>query len=187
MPQIINPSLIDNPSLAPGGQGRSVSTPRVAPIAAEGGIVNPPLAPETMERASAAPVRAPGPPAAEPVNPALAPRERPRGTANPALEPGGAGLELTNPSLEPAGEAPSSHYECSLAQADNRFDLEHGANAGDSDDLFGSPYAVRFANDTGPNSRWWGGSSCGLTIDQISAPGQTMTFVSAAVPQQMDT
>ncbi|TKB60710.1 MAG: M6 family metalloprotease domain-containing protein, partial [Nitrospira sp.] len=33
---------------------------------------------------------------------------------------------------------PSQHYECSLEQADNRFDLEQGTNAGDSEDLFGS-------------------------------------------------
>ena len=71
----------------------------------------------------------------------------------------------------------SRHYECSLEQADNRFDLEHGANAGDSEDLFGAPDAVRFANDTGPNSQWWDGSQSGLNIEDISTPGATMTFV----------
>lgn len=77
----------------------------------------------------------------------------------------------------------SAHYECSLEQADNRFDLEHGANPGDSGDLFGHPYAVRFAEDTGPNSRWWDGSASGLMIDRISAPGITMTFVTGGVTQ----
>jgi M6 family metalloprotease-like protein len=80
---------------------------------------------------------------------------------------------------------PSAHYECSLEQADNRFDMEHGTNAGDSEDLFGSPYAVRFADGTGPNSRWWDGSASGLTIDQISAPGPNMTFVTPKAPQQV--
>lgn len=71
---------------------------------------------------------------------------------------------------------PAQHYECALEQADNRFDLERRANGGDSDDLFGAPYRVRFAGDTAPASRWWDNSDSGLTIDQISAPGPSMTF-----------
>ena len=69
-----------------------------------------------------------------------------------------------------------SHYECSLEQADNRFDLELRANAGDGDDLFASPYNARFADDTNPNSRWWDGSVSGLAISEISASGPVMTF-----------
>ena len=34
---------------------------------------------------------------------------------------------------------PSMHYECSLVQADNSFDLEKNANTGDAEDLFSSP------------------------------------------------
>jgi M6 family metalloprotease-like protein len=69
-----------------------------------------------------------------------------------------------------------SHYECSLEQADNRFDLEHNANAGDGEDLFASPHAVSFNDGSTPNSHWWNGSASGLAISQISVSGATMTF-----------
>ena len=72
---------------------------------------------------------------------------------------------------------PSQHYECSLEQADNRFDLERRANAGDSEDMFGSPNNTQFSDSTSPNSKWWDASNSGLNITQISAPGPTMTFV----------
>lgn len=71
---------------------------------------------------------------------------------------------------------PALHYECSLEQADGRFDLEHDANAGDPEDLFGAPYADRFDMTTGPSSNWWDGSTSGLAIKNISSPGKTMTF-----------
>lgn len=74
----------------------------------------------------------------------------------------------------------SQHYECSLVQADNRFDLERKSNAGDSEDLFGSPNNTQFSDSTSPNSKWWDGSNSGLNITQISAPGATMTFVTPA-------
>lgn len=93
--------------------------------------------------------------------------------------------ELGNNSNEQM--TPGSHYECSLEQADNRFDLENKSNAGDSEDLFSAPYASRFADDTNPNSRWWDNSPSGLTIDQISASGPAMTFVAGALPQQVET
>lgn len=72
---------------------------------------------------------------------------------------------------------PSQHYECSIEQADNRFDLEKGTNAGDSEDLFGSPNNTQFSDTTSPDSKWWDGSNSGLNITQISAPAATMTFV----------
>ncbi len=75
---------------------------------------------------------------------------------------------------------PSQHYECSLEQADNRFDLEKGVNGGDSEDLFGSPYKTEFSDSTSPSSKWWDGSNSGLNITQISAPAVTMTFVTPA-------
>lgn len=73
----------------------------------------------------------------------------------------------------------AQHYECSLEQADNRFDMENKSNAGDGEDLFGNPYNTRFADDTSPNSNWWDGSSSGLVISEISAPGPIMTFKTA--------
>ncbi len=72
---------------------------------------------------------------------------------------------------------PSKHYECSLEQADGRFDLEKDVNAGDSEDLFSSPHKTEFLDSTSPNSKWWDGSNSGLNITEISVSGATMTFV----------
>jgi M6 family metalloprotease-like protein len=69
----------------------------------------------------------------------------------------------------------SQHYECSLEQADSRFDLEHRANAGDSSDLYGAPFATAFGAATTPDSRWWNGRKSGLEIESVSALGQKMT------------
>ena len=74
---------------------------------------------------------------------------------------------------------PTQHYECSLEQADNRFDLEENSNGGDSEDLFGSPN-TQFSDSSSPNSKWWDASNSGLNITQISAAGATMTFVTPA-------
>lgn len=73
--------------------------------------------------------------------------------------------------------SPSMHYECSLEQADNRFDLEGNANGGDTEDLFSAPDKTSFSDTTSPNAKWWDGSDSGLNISQISALGTTMTFV----------
>ncbi|MGD8663164.1 MAG: M6 family metalloprotease domain-containing protein [Desulfobacterales bacterium] len=72
---------------------------------------------------------------------------------------------------------PAQHYECSLEQADNRFDLEGNANGGDAEDLFASPDNKVFSDTTAPDSNWWDGSNSGLNITQISASAGTMTFV----------
>jgi M6 family metalloprotease-like protein len=70
----------------------------------------------------------------------------------------------------------SQHFECSLVQADNRFDLEKHVNAGDAEDLFASPNNTDFSDSTSPNGKWWDGSNSGLVINSISASGPTMTF-----------
>ena len=70
----------------------------------------------------------------------------------------------------------AQHYECSLEQADNRFDLEHGANTGDANDLFGALGNTQFNDSTSPNSKWWDGSNSDLKISEISAPAAIMTF-----------
>lgn len=72
---------------------------------------------------------------------------------------------------------PTQHYECSLEQADNRFDLENKANGGDVEDLFSAPDNTVFSDTTSPNSKWWDGSNSGLNITRISASAATMTFV----------
>lgn len=70
---------------------------------------------------------------------------------------------------------PAQHYECSLVQADNRFDLERKVNQGDTADLYGAPFASTFGQATAPTSRWWNGGASGLEITSISAPAATVT------------
>jgi hypothetical protein len=74
------------------------------------------------------------------------------------------------------------HYECSLEQADNRFDLEHGVNGGDTGDLFGGRTARSFGSRTVPSSTWWDGSPSGLELAQISAPAPTITVKTGMPP-----
>jgi M6 family metalloprotease-like protein len=73
----------------------------------------------------------------------------------------------------------SQHYECSLMQADNRFDLERRGNSGDAEDLYGGA-AATFGAATAPASKWWDGSASGLEIEQISAVGASMTVKTRA-------
>jgi M6 family metalloprotease-like protein len=68
------------------------------------------------------------------------------------------------------------HYECSIEQADNRFDLERRINTGDANDLFGAPGNTQFNDSTSPDSKWWDGSNSDLKISEISASGNVMTF-----------
>ena len=71
----------------------------------------------------------------------------------------------------------AQHYECALEQADGRYDLEHGANYGDSGDLFAAPRATLFNDNTTPNAKWWDSSSSGLDLSQISPAGNIITFI----------
>jgi M6 family metalloprotease-like protein len=73
---------------------------------------------------------------------------------------------------------PRFHYECSLEQADGRFDLEKAKDAGDRDDLFPCKLNNRFGNASQPDSKWWDGTSSGLEIRRIRRDGTAMTFVS---------
>ncbi len=75
----------------------------------------------------------------------------------------------------------AQHYECSIEQADNKFDLEKKINAGDSGDLFGAPGNTEFSDSTSPNSKWWDGSNSDLKITDISSPGPIMTFKALGV------
>jgi M6 family metalloprotease-like protein len=69
----------------------------------------------------------------------------------------------------------AQHYECALVQADGRQDLEHRANAGDVNDLYGGPAAPAFDRTTTPRSRWWSGRGTALQLKAISAPGPKIT------------
>ncbi len=71
---------------------------------------------------------------------------------------------------------PTSHYECSLEQADGQFHLEHGVGYGDEEDLFVRENHNRFTTATQPDSKWWDRSGSGLDIYNVSSPGKTMTF-----------
>lgn len=71
--------------------------------------------------------------------------------------------------------APAQHYELSLEQADNRFDLERNVNSGDAEDLYGAPTHATFGDGTAPSSKWWNGNASGLEIESVSAPGEVMT------------
>jgi hypothetical protein len=73
-----------------------------------------------------------------------------------------------------------SHYECSLVQADGRFDLEGNANDGDPEDLFAAGGADRFDDGTMPNSRWWDGTSSRLEVRDVGPAGQTIAFTVGA-------
>lgn len=57
------------------------------------------------------------------------------------------------------------HYYISLEQADGRYDLEHGANAADEGDAYGT--GDIFSENAVPDSNWWNGSSSGFQVDQI--------------------
>jgi M6 family metalloprotease-like protein len=70
----------------------------------------------------------------------------------------------------------SYHYECSLVQADGRYDLEAGIGQGDGDDLFHAGWRDRFADDTAPASQWWDGSSSGLEVRDVGAPGPRISL-----------
>jgi len=78
---------------------------------------------------------------------------------------------------ENQGRTPTSHYECSLVQADGEFDLERGENPyGEAKDLYYDGGASHFGDATTPNSRWWNGSPSGLDISSVSSAGASMTF-----------
>jgi M6 family metalloprotease-like protein len=73
--------------------------------------------------------------------------------------------------------SPDRHYMVSLEQADGLNELEKNINGGGEGDLFHYGYKNRFDVDTSPNSKWWDGSESGFGISDISAIGDTMTFV----------
>jgi subtilisin-like proprotein convertase family protein len=71
---------------------------------------------------------------------------------------------------------PTRHYECSLEQADNQFDLEKGQKHGDVNDLFSTTTGSKFSNSTTPDSKWWDGTDSGLVLSNIGESGTVMNF-----------
>ncbi len=69
-----------------------------------------------------------------------------------------------------------SHYLVTLMQADGLWDLEHGANYGDANDLFSADGVEECSPITTPNTHWWSGSTSLARFYGISASGTTMTF-----------
>jgi M6 family metalloprotease-like protein len=70
----------------------------------------------------------------------------------------------------------AKHYQCALLQADGHLDLEHGANVGDTGDLYPAQAGVALSDSTNPNSRRWDRSGSGLVISGIGAPGAVIQF-----------
>jgi M6 family metalloprotease-like protein len=63
------------------------------------------------------------------------------------------------------------HYALALLQADGSLDLETNRNNGDGGDLYGAVAGLALGDATVPNSRLWDGSSSGLSVSGIGAPG----------------
>lgn len=68
------------------------------------------------------------------------------------------------------------HYQCALVQADGHLDLENNRNVGDDSDLFEATPGIALAHHTTPDSKEWDGTDSGLTLSDISAPGQFIRF-----------
>ena len=69
-----------------------------------------------------------------------------------------------------------------MLQADGHLDLENNRNPGDEGDLFGEISGVALSNTTTPSTREWEGSDSGLLINDISAAGETISFVTGSKP-----
>ncbi len=71
---------------------------------------------------------------------------------------------------------PDLHYECTLIQADNLWNLERGNNYGDNSDLFSAENNDAFNVTTLPSAYWWDNSAANLRIHSIGPADQTMIF-----------
>ena len=81
------------------------------------------------------------------------------------------------------GQVGPGQLRVSLLQADGRQDIENGDNAGDAADPFPGQLARRtLSDDTVPSLRDSNGVATGVSITEISAPGQVMTANLYVVP-----
>lgn len=88
--------------------------------------------------------------------------------------------------MQTPGNTPSQHFRVALEQADGNYDLEGKVNAGDSTDLFKAGAYAKFGPDTKASSDWWRDGASGLTLSNISAVGETMTFQFGDGPVAVD-
>lgn len=79
--------------------------------------------------------------------------------------------------------APDRHYQCALLQADGQLDLERNVNRGDGGDLFTTRAGVALSAETNPSTRMWDTSDSGLTLSNISGPGEVIRFTVGGVEQ----
>lgn len=82
------------------------------------------------------------------------------------------------------------NYECTLVQADNRWDLQKNVNYGDATDLYyadnpADGYINAFLPESAPSSRWWDGKDSLLYVRHFSTNGTTMTFAFTPPPPVM--
>ncbi|MDD4101876.1 MAG: M6 family metalloprotease domain-containing protein [Kiritimatiellae bacterium] len=82
------------------------------------------------------------------------------------------------------------NYECTLVQADNRWDLQNNVNDGDVYDLYyaGNPapgYVNAFTSSTSPSAHWWDGKRTQMEVRNFSTNSTLMTFTIAPRPPVM--
>jgi M6 family metalloprotease-like protein len=75
-----------------------------------------------------------------------------------------------------------ANYEVTLVQADNQWDFETDANAGDDFDLYhsGNPsagYSNTFNGASAPDAHWWDGSASGFNLHDFSSRATAMSFI----------
>ncbi|MEO7101303.1 MAG: M6 family metalloprotease domain-containing protein [Luteolibacter sp.] len=73
------------------------------------------------------------------------------------------------------------HYEVSLEQADNQFDLEKGKNRGDGKDLYDQATSD-FSDTTSPNSKWWSGVTSDVKVQVLGALGASTSVHFGSIP-----
>ncbi len=69
------------------------------------------------------------------------------------------------------------HYQCALLQADGHRHLEMNVNQGDGSDLFGEMPGIVLSAESAAHSREWDGRDSGLVVSDVTAPGETISFV----------
>ncbi len=73
-------------------------------------------------------------------------------------------------------QTPEWHFECTLVQADGRWDLENDSNYGDATDLWYAPNYTTCTPYTDPNTNWWSGDASNLIVENVSDLATIMTF-----------